>query len=63
MEKFTDITQCKEVDRWEPNELNEIGEVWYDLNMDGLASALTVTFRIKDREDGFILCLNDIHVM
>ncbi|WDP88322.1 MAG: hypothetical protein HUN04_00590 [Desulfobacter sp.] len=30
--KPTDITQRKEVDRWEPNGLGEIGEIWYDLN-------------------------------
>ncbi|HYW79627.1 MAG TPA: hypothetical protein VE890_08620 [Thermoguttaceae bacterium] len=61
--KPTDITQRKEVDRWERNDLDEIGEVWYDLNIDGLASDLTATFRIQDAGNGLILRLNDIHVM
>lgn len=61
--KPTDISQRKEILRWEPNDLNEIGEVWYDVNIDGFASDLTATFRICDTPAGLLLRLNDIHVM
>ena len=61
--KPTDITQRKEVARWEPNSSNEIGEVWYDLNLDGFVSDLTATFSVCDTPDGLIIRLNDIHVM
>jgi hypothetical protein len=61
--KSTDITQRKQVDRWEPNSLNEIGEIWYDLNIDGFASDLTATFRLVVEAGGIRVRLNDIHVM
>jgi len=61
--KPTDITQRKEVMRWEPNSLGEIGEIWYDLNVDGYVSDLTATFRICDTPEGLVIRLNDIHVM
>lgn len=61
--KPTDITQRKEVARWEPNVLKEIGEIWYDLNIDGFVSDLTATFRICQVPEGIILRLNYIHVM
>ena len=61
--KPTDIRQRKEVIRWEPNALGEIGEVWYDLNIDGLASDLTATFCLEATPEGVIVRLNDIHVM
>lgn len=44
--KPTDIAQSKEVTRWPQNHLRGIGEVWYDLNIDGFASDLTATFSI-----------------
>jgi hypothetical protein len=61
--KPTDIMQRKEVTRWEKNRMKGIGEVWYDLNIDGLASDLTATFWIVESGGGVILRLNDIHVM
>ena len=61
--KPTDITQRKEVDRWPKNSRGEIGEIWYDLNIDGMVSDLTATFRILERDDGLVIELNDIHVM
>ena len=61
--KPTDITQRKEVHRWEPNSIGEIGEIWYDVNIDGFVSDLTATFRICGTPEGIILRLNDIHVM
>jgi hypothetical protein len=59
----TDITQRKEVDRWEPDTSGEFGEIWYDLNIDGLVSDLTATFRLVRVEAGVLVRLNDIHVM
>jgi hypothetical protein len=61
--KPTDVTQRKEVSRWSQNRLKSIGEVWYDLNIDGFASDLTATFWIVSTEKGIALRLNDIHVM
>jgi hypothetical protein len=61
--KPTDISQRKEVTRWPQNRLKGIGEVWYDLNIDGFASDLTATFWIAATPAGLILRLNDIHVM
>jgi hypothetical protein len=59
----SDVSQRKEVDRWERNAYGEIGEIWYDLNIDGVASDLTATFRIIQDRDELTIRLNDIHVM
>jgi hypothetical protein len=59
----SDISQRKEVDRWEANRNGEVGEIWYDLNIDGAASDLTATFRIVLVPQGLVIRLNDIHVM
>jgi len=60
----SDISQRKEVDRWKPqNSAGEVGEVWYDLNIDGVASDLTATFRLVRVPGGFLVRLSDIHVM
>ena len=61
--KPTDISQRKEVTRWSKNRMKGLGEVWYDLNIDGFASDLTATFWIVETDGGLILRLNDIHVM
>ena len=61
--KPNDITQRKEVDRWPKNAHGAVGEIWYDLNIDGLASDLTATFVILETIDGLTIALNDIHVM
>ncbi len=45
--KPTDITQRKNVDRWPKNSHGAVGELWYDLNIDGLASDLTATFVVR----------------
>lgn len=57
------IGQRKEVDRWGPNAAGEVGEIWYDLNIDGVASDLTATFRLVRVPGGLVVRLNDIHVM
>lgn len=61
--KPTDITQRKKVTRWPENRLKVIGQIWYDLNIDGFVSDLTATFWIVSTGNGLVLRLNDIHVM
>jgi len=61
--KPTDISQRKEVSRWPKNRYGAVGEIWYDLNIDGLASDLTATFGILEVRDGLLLRLEDIYVM
>jgi hypothetical protein len=61
--KSTDVSQRKVVTRWPRNAINEVGEIWYDLNIDGFVSDLTATLRIADTAEGLIVKLNDIHVM
>jgi hypothetical protein len=61
--KPTDVHQRKEVTRWGENRPGGIGEIWYDLNIDGYVSDLTATFAIKPCADGFTIVLGDIHVM
>lgn len=60
--KPTDITQRIEVSRW-PERHGCIGEVWYDLNINGFASDITATFDIRVVPGGLMLSLNDVHVM
>jgi len=59
----SDVSQRKEVDRWEANGSGEIAEIWYDLNIDGVATDLTATFRVVRVPQGLVVRLNDIHVM
>lgn len=59
----TDLTQRKDVTRWPSNRHGSLGEVWYDLNIDGRASDLTATFQLRPVGDRLELHLNDIHVM
>ena len=61
--KSTDISQRKNVDRWDANAHGAVGEIWYDLNIDGVVSDLTATFTLIQRADGLTIQLNDIHVM
>jgi hypothetical protein len=61
--KPTDITQRKEVYHYDSPRARGIGYVWYDLNINGLASDLTATFDLKPAPDHLVLALNDIHVM
>jgi hypothetical protein len=56
----SDVTQRKQVDRWEQNNNAEVGEVWYDLNIDGVASDLTSTFRLVCVPHGIVVRLNDM---
>jgi hypothetical protein len=61
--KPTDISQRKQVSRWPQRRVKGIGQVWYDVNIDGFASDLTATFWVVSTPTGLILRLNDIHVM
>ena len=61
--KPTDVHQRKEVTRWGENRPGGIGEIWYDLNIDGYVSDLTATFAIQPGADGLTVVLGDIHVM
>ena len=40
-----------------------IGEIWYDLNIDGVTTDLTATFFIVHDRAGIKVMLSDIHVM
>src|SRR5262245_13475949 len=44
--------QVREVDRWPTNAKGCVGEIWYDLNIDGEASDLTATFALDWAEGG-----------
>ena len=59
----TDVTQRKDVDRWPANAYGSVGEVWYDLNINGEVSDLTATLVLHEAEEGLTVQLNDIHVM
>ena len=61
--KPTDISQRKAVSRWPKNRFDAIGQIWYDLNIDGFASDLTATFGIFMVGGGLTLRLSEIHVM
>lgn len=57
------MIQRKEVNRWTDPGNGSVGEIWYDLNIDGLASDLTATFYLVRTDAGIVVSLNDIHVM
>ena len=59
----TDIAQRKSVDRRETGWDGRMGYVWYDLNLNGLASDLTATFDLVQTRNGISVQLADIHVM
>jgi hypothetical protein len=59
----TDITQHKEVNRSANSGKAYLGEIWYDLNINGKVSDLTATFDLRQTQEGIIVRLNDIHVM
>ena len=61
--KPTDITQQKSVHRFPKNKHGFVGHVWYDLNINGLASDLTATFGLRADSGGLVFVLDDIHVM
>ncbi len=58
-----DIQQRKEVTRFAETSDGQIGYIWYDLNINSVTSDLTATFDIIETELGFILELDEIHVM
>ena len=58
----SDVTQRKNVDWWQRGGA-ELGQVWYDLNIDCVVSDLTATFDVERTSVGVSITLNDIHVM
>jgi hypothetical protein len=42
-----DVQQRKEVDRWPINRSGGVGEIWYDLNINGQVSDLTAIFSLE----------------
>ena len=61
--KRTDVAQRKSVERWSDAPNGTLGEVWYDLGIDGMTSDLTATFYLVQKKDGLALRLIDVHVM
>ena len=59
----TDVIQRKEVDRATRNRNGRVAGIWYDLNIDGVASDLTATFEVLLEQGGLRILLSDIHVM
>jgi hypothetical protein len=59
----TDVAQRKEISRSARNLAGFVGEIWYDLNIDGATSDLTATFDLIVDREGLKIRLNDIHVM
>lgn len=59
----TDISQDKEVHRRQPAVRENLGYIWYDLNLNGYASDLTATFDLIQARGGICVLLSDIHVM
>lgn len=59
----SDVIQRKEISRSTDNLNGLIGEIWYDLNIDGVASDLTATFDLIADGEVLRILLNDIHVM
>ena len=55
--------QRKTVNHWSKVSENGLGDVLYDLNIDGSASNLTAIFDIVEKQDGVLLRLNDIRVI
>lgn len=61
--KPTDVSQRREVDRWDDASNGSLGEIWYDLGIDGFTSDLTATFTLRAADGGIEVWLNDVHVM
>jgi len=61
--RATDLRQRKQVDRYSKPRGAGIGEIWYDLNIDGVLSDLTATFLIYEVDGGLAVVLDQIHVM
>jgi len=59
----SDVAQRKEVTRTASGSGGLAGEIWYDLNIDGVVSDLTATFDLVVDAEGLRVRLNDIHVM
>ena len=56
-------SQRRRVSHWTKNSRDGLGDIWYDLNIDGFATDLTATFDLVETEQGIIIRLNDIRTM
>lgn len=61
--RATDVSQRKDVTWRKKNDYDCVGELWYDLYIDGVLTDLTATFNIMERDGKMWLRLNDVHVM
>lgn len=59
----TDISQHKAIDWWTGERQRELGNIWYDLNIDGEASDLTALFELERRDGIVVVALDEITVM
>ena len=59
----SDVSQTKKVTRYPSRRPGGDGYIWYDLNIDGLATDLTATFSLARTREGIVVTLDDIHVM
>jgi hypothetical protein len=59
----SDVRQRKEVSRSANDGDGYVGEIWYDLNIDGAVSDLTATFDLVAEAGKLNVRLHDIHVM
>lgn len=58
-----ELSPRHEVERFDsPTPAGDIGEVWFDLPLNGEWSDLTATFAVYPLEDKIVLALNEIHV-
>ena len=58
-----DVARHRHVTRWPTPRPMGIGEIWYDLDIDGETTDLTATFFIVRDRAGTKVVLSDIHVM
>ena len=58
----THMSQVKDVGRWPKNARGLVGEVWYNLNLDGFVTEYTALFDILDDGNGLTIALLDVGV-
>ena len=61
--RTADVPQRKSVRHLRKPASKIVGNIWYDLNIDGVVSDLTATFYLQEVDDGLVVVLDNIHVM
>ena len=56
------LTPRHEVSRYEASAGARVGDVWFDVPLNGAWSDLTITFDLEMRDDRLYLALDDVHV-